>query len=130
MTDLIHYIFVRKDLPLGVLAAMITHAAGESGALYENPEDGRFRHATAVVLESYNEAHLHDIATYLWKNDIERVEIYETGGPYDGNIMAIGIVPDSRAKLGPFLAKFQTLKGCLDNPPQSSSQSLNPNETN
>lgn len=34
MTSYTHYVIVRRDLPVGVLAAQITHAAGESFAAF------------------------------------------------------------------------------------------------
>lgn len=93
---LTHYIIVRKDLPLGVLAAMVTHAAGESGALYQSEEDGRFRGATAVVLQAENEPDLMKIEEYLHGLDLPYVVVIESGGIYDGETMAIGIVPCER----------------------------------
>lgn len=128
MKDLIHYIIIRKDLPLGVIAAMVTHAAGESGALYRDPYDGRFRGAIAVVLEATNEAHLHRIGSYLFDNHVRRVYVHEHGGIYDGQLMAIGVVPGDRSELSPYFTKFQTLKTCVDNPPTIRVSSLNPNE--
>jgi peptidyl-tRNA hydrolase len=113
---LCHYIIVRRDLPLGVLAAMITHAAGESAALYSDPEDGRFRHAIAVVLEVKTEEDLLEANEYLFSNNIQRVLVKESGGPYDGQYMAIGLVPLERnERVRGLLDSFQTLKTCLDN---------------
>lgn len=113
---LTHYIIVRRDLPLGVCAAMITHAAGESGALYSNPEDGRFRHATAVVLEVKNEEKLWAANRLLTDNQVQRIMVSEIGGPYDGQFMAIGLVPvEGRLEM---LKELQTLK-VLDIPVQS-----------
>jgi hypothetical protein len=109
---LTHYVFVRRDLPLGVLAAMVTHAAGESGALYCDAYDGRFRGATAVVLEARNELHLDKIAENLRLMDIPCVEVWENSGPYAEQLMAIGVVPRERdARLN----DYQLLKGCVDN---------------
>lgn len=113
--DLIHYIIVRKDLPLGVIAAMITHAAGESAPFYQDPEDGRFKHAIAVVLEAKGENGLVKAEKHLKANDIQYVVVYENGGPYAGQFMAIGLVPGDARKLRPVMAEFQTLKA-LDNP--------------
>lgn len=113
--SLIHYIVVRRDLPLGVVCAMVTHAAGESASLYEDPYDGRFRHAIAVVLEAKNEQALEETAELLRRNDIQCVEVWETDGPYDNQLMAIGLVPCERYEVGRILEPFQTLKK-LDNP--------------
>ena len=111
---LTHYIFVRRDLPIGVMCAQITHAAGESGALYADPDDGRFRGAAAVVLEAKSEKHLNKIAEHLRQLDIQNVEVWETHGYYANQFMAIGIVPCNRTSA---LSEYQTLKSCyVDNP--------------
>ena len=111
---LVHYCFVRRDLPLGVMAAQLTHAAGESAARYQDPEDGRFKHAIAVVLEAKNEDALHKVQRKLWVHNIQYVTIEENEGPYKGQMTAIGIVPAERSKFGDILAGYQTLK-TLDN---------------
>lgn len=129
MGQLVHYIIVREDLTLGVLAAMVTHAAGESGALYQDEYDGRFKGATAVVLAANNESHLERIDEYLYSTKVRRVCITESSEPYKGQLMAIGVVPGSRDILGPLMSEFQTLKTCLDNPLNLSVTSSNPNET-
>lgn len=115
--SLVHYIFVRRDLPIGVIAAMITHSAGESAAKFENDnwnyDHGLkpFKGATAIVLEAKDEAHLDWIADYLDQHGIEFIGIYEKDGPYDNQLMSIGVVPRERE---PELFKeFQTLKSCL-----------------
>ena len=113
--SLVHYIIVRRDLPLGVMAAMVTHAAGESGAIYRDPLDGRFRGATAVVLGAKNQDAILDALVYMDKKNIQHVAVVESGAPYDGQFMAIGIVPGNRDKLGPLMAEFQVLKA-LDIP--------------
>lgn len=116
---LTHYIFVRRDLPLGTLAAMITHAAGESSVIFENQEGWRhdnqpaFEGATAVVLEAKSEAHLLEIAAYLTQAKIEHTLVHESNGTYAGQLMSIGVVPGSREELAPKLREFQTLKSCL-----------------
>lgn len=108
---LTHYIIVRKDLPLGVLAAMVTHAAGESAVLYQNPEDGRFRRARAVVLEAVNELALQDVSRRLEKLGIQRVEIVESGPIYSGELMAVGVVPTESQSVVEAMQHYLTLKG-------------------
>lgn len=113
-----HYIFVRRDLPIGVIASMVTHAAGESAALYEY-HYGRFDGATAVVLEAKNEDHLFDIRDYLEDHNIDHMEVCETGGPYNDQFMAIGLIPldndEEYERVKDLLKDYQTLKTCLDN---------------
>lgn len=113
--SLIHYIIVRRDLPLGTLAAMITHAAGESGYLYSDGIGGVFTGATAVVLEVKSELLLYRAATLLRNFNCRHVEIVENSGVYEGQLMALGLVPIDRAEIGNLLEKFQTLKK-LDEP--------------
>jgi|SRR5882724_6029863 len=115
---LTHYIFVRRDLPIGTLTAMVTHAAGESAVKYECNQinifnDPIFKGATAVVLEAKHEVHLKDIAKYLKDNKIEFIEVHESGGDYNGQFMAIGLVPIEREEVAIKLRDFQTLKTCL-----------------
>jgi hypothetical protein len=112
--SLVHYIFVRKDLPLGTLAAMVTHAAGESGAMWGYQDGGGLPpHTTAVVLEANDEAHLGNIANYLGREGLLYEAVYESSEPYIGQLMAIGLWPDDRAYFGTLLAHFKLLKTCL-----------------
>lgn len=112
---LTHYIIIRRDLPLGTLAAMVVHAAGESASFYQDPYDGRFQGATAVVLEVKDEAGLVKAEGLLFEADVPHVVVTEKGGPYDGQTMAIGVVPSTEDRISRLLEKFQTLKTCLDN---------------
>jgi hypothetical protein len=104
---LTHYIVVRKDLPVGVMCAMVTHAAGESGALYQDRYDGRFRGATAVVLEVEDQAGLEKVVGKLFNAGLPYVTVYERGGPYDGQFMAVGVVPIERDKVGPVFENYR-----------------------
>lgn len=93
---------------------MVTHAAGESGALYHSEEDGRFRGATAVVLKAENEADLNRIEEYLHGLNLAYTTVYEKGGCWDGQFMAIGLVPcdrDGRLAHFPILDKIGVDKG-------------------
>lgn len=119
---LTHYIIVRRDLPLGVVTAMVTHAAGESAALYQDAYDGRFRGARAVVLEAKNEDNLYRIKDQLQKHGIQYVEVVESSSVYNGQMLAIGLVPiesgaacHDGALVGEVMEHFLTLKE-LDKP--------------
>ena len=115
MSDLIHYIFVRRDLPVGVMAAMVTHAAGESAARYvANYNNDTYFHAIAVVLEAKDDTDLCKIGEYLYSAGLDYVHIIESGGPYDGQLMAYGLIPNTREHFGELLKPFQLLKQ-LDN---------------
>lgn len=111
--SLAHYIIVRRDLPLGVLAAHVTHAAGESAHRYESEEDGRFSGATAIVLETKDENDLDKAEDYLDYWGIQAVSIRESNGPYEGQLMAIGLVPVERDTISKLMDKFQTLKAIV-----------------
>jgi peptidyl-tRNA hydrolase len=106
---LTHYIVVRKDLPVGVMAAMVTHAAGESASLYQDRYDGRFRGATAVVLEVEDQDGLEKAVGKLFNAGVPYVTVYERGGPYDGQFMAIGVVPTERDKVAPVFENYRLI---------------------
>lgn len=82
-----HYCIVRADLPRGVLAAQLIHAAGESspGGL---PPGTR-----AVALAARDEAHLRSVERRLVRLGIEHRAIREPDRPWDGALMAIGLAP-------------------------------------
>lgn len=106
--NLIHYTIVRRDLPLGVMAAMVAHAAGESAALYDF--EGGFPGSVAVILEAKNEAHLLQIREELKYKGVAHVKIMEPSAPYNGQMMAVGVVPDDRTRLSPLMEPYQVLK--------------------
>ncbi len=84
---------MRRDLPLGTLAAQLIHAAGASspGAL---PPDTR-----AIALMVDDEAELALLAERLELAGVSHVVIREPDPPWSGALMAIGIPPlaDPRA---------------------------------
>ena len=80
-----HYVVVREDLPTGVLAAHVAHAAGESGPAPPG--------SIAVVLGVANEAELLAIAERLTARGVPHVLIREDAGTYAGQATAIGIHP-------------------------------------
>jgi hypothetical protein len=82
-----HYVVVRDDLPKGVLAAHVCHAAGESGPAPPG--------SIAVVLGVDGEAALIRVAARLDVQCVPYVLIRENAGPYDGQVTAIGIPPTS-----------------------------------
>lgn len=90
---LYHYCIVRRDLPLGVMAAQLVHAAGES-------VDGQVPSGThAVVLGVENESCLSQIEDKLRLLSIPHQAIREADAPWDGALMAIGIHPTSNRRL-------------------------------
>jgi peptidyl-tRNA hydrolase len=85
--SLTHYCIVREDLPRGVLAAQLIHAAGESSRGILPP------HTFAVALAARDEAHLESLEQALRRFDIPHQAIREPDPPWNGALMAIGIVP-------------------------------------
>lgn len=89
---LTHYCVVRRDLPRGVLAAQLIHAAGESAG-------GRLPAQTrAIALAARDEAHLRVIEGELLRLGIRHVAIREPDAPWHGALMAIGLAPITERK--------------------------------
>jgi len=84
---LTHFCIVRSDLPLGVIAAQLVHAAGESAP------GGLPSGTHAVVLGVDNEAALQEIEARLFQFGVPFHGIREPDSPWLGALMAIGIPP-------------------------------------
>lgn len=99
-----HYVVVRADLPRGIQAAQIVHAAGESspGDIVE----GTF----AVVLAAPDEESLMAVAARLLRERVAFVPIFEPDAPYDGALMAIGLRPARKETLRRYLSALPLLK--------------------
>ena len=95
---------VRRDLPLGVLAAQLVHAAGESspGTL----DAGTF----AVVLAVPDEAALIREARRLGAAGVVYKAIREPDGPWNNALMALGLSPAPRSHLRRHLANLPLLR--------------------
>lgn len=78
---------VRADLPRGVQAAQIVHAAGESspGGLAEG--------TNAIVLAVANEPALAQLAETLERAGVRLRRIIEPDAPHNGALMALGLEP-------------------------------------
>lgn len=101
MEPLYHYVIVRRDLPIGVAAAQIVHAAGESFAeyMYEAQQaNGQVEvplGVHAIVLSVKTEQELFRLAFDLTKAKAVVVPITEDSR--NGELCAIGIVPCLRS---------------------------------
>lgn len=84
---LTHYCLIRQDLPRGVLAAQLIHAAGESAP------GGLPSGTIAVALAARDEAHLASLELQLRHLGIPHRAIREPDKPWNGALMAIGIEP-------------------------------------
>jgi hypothetical protein len=95
---------VRADLPRGIQAAQIAHAAGESspGAL----PAGTY----AVVLTTKGERELVQLADDLRRAGAAFTAIFEPDAPYDGALMAIGLVPGRKEALRRHVARLPLLR--------------------
>jgi len=80
-----HICIIRQDLPRGVLAAQMIHAAGESGPVP--------RGTHAVALAAKNEQHLLRIEEALRYANVQHKAIREPDPPWNGALMAIGLHP-------------------------------------
>jgi hypothetical protein len=98
-------VIVRTDLPIGVIAAQIAHAAGESSP--GNLTEGTF----AIVLGVENEAALQAVRARLSVAGIDHVPIHEPDAPYGGKLMAIGCAPVMRSRLRRALSSVPLFRG-------------------
>jgi hypothetical protein len=95
---------VRADLPVGVQAAQIIHAAGYSSS-GDLPE-GTY----AVALTTRDESELRSLALTLAREGHRANLIIEQDEPYTGQAMALGIAPCDRRALRPILRKLPLMK--------------------
>jgi len=101
---LAHYCITRADLPHGVQAAQLIHAAGESSP--GNLDSRTF--AFALVVN--NEEELKNLSYDLFMAGIPHKSILEPDAPWNGQIMAIGVCPAPRKELKKFFSKLKLLR--------------------
>lgn len=110
-----HYIFIRRDLPIGTAMAQVVHASGESATLYSANEYMTLYRATlpahtiSVVLEVEDEYALFRVQKLLQVNNIPHVSIVESDKPYDQQLMAIGLVPTDSDAVVKLMKPFKLL---------------------
>lgn len=102
---LCHYIVVRSDIPVGVTAAMIAHAAGESSTGDLDP--GTY----AIVLTVKSEKELQEVFGILEVNKVDFTPIYEPDPPWNNQLMALGLKPILRNAGRKFLSCLPSYKG-------------------
>jgi hypothetical protein len=105
ITDPRHYVVVRSDLPVGVIAAMIVHAAGESGKGVDTPP-----RTHAVVLQVPNATALVLLQNKVAAAGVPHVVITEPDEPYNGDPMAIGFPIEAGAFCKANLSHIPLLK--------------------
>lgn len=102
-----HYVIVRRDLPVGLAAAQIIHAAGESARLGASLPPGTH----AVALFADDQEQLAEIGRALDAAGIPCVAIREDDPPYAGQLVAVGCAPVERTpKLKRILGRCPTIK--------------------
>jgi len=89
-------------LPIGNLAAQITHAAGESSP-------GNLPPKTFAVVLGVDRDDLVLVHKRLKKHGIEHELIIENDPPYRNQLMAIGIVPCPKKCVYPYLRDLRLL---------------------
>ena len=80
------------------------HGAGESSPGTLQP--GTY----AVALHARDEEHLRSIAEFLEENGVAHHLIIENAEAYQGQLMAIGVVPDVRSKLRKYFSTLPLVK--------------------
>jgi hypothetical protein len=102
---LTHYCLVRRDIPFGAQAAQLIHAAGESSP--GDLPDGTF----AVALAAKSLAHLEHLERKLVRLEIPHRAVREPDAPFNGELVAIGIMPvDDRELVKPVTGGLRLLK--------------------
>jgi len=97
-------VIVRRDLPIGVICAQTIHAAGESSPGNLPP------HTFAVALALPNEEAMLALETKLKRVGVKFVSIREDDFPYNGQLMAIGVVPQPKHQVKKYLQGIPLLK--------------------
>jgi hypothetical protein len=99
-----HYVIVRGDLPRGIQAAHLVHAAGESSP-GDLPSD-----TYAVVLTARDELHLALVADALEAKGVALVRVREPDPPWNGALMALGLRPARKEALRRLVSALPLLK--------------------
>ncbi len=89
----------------GVAACQAAHAAGES--IRKLPVSD---HTSVCVLVSESSAELESLAAALAEANIEHVLIREPDPPYNGAATAVGVEPQDRERLRPFVSHFKVFR--------------------
>lgn len=97
-----HYIIVRSGLPVGIQAAQVAHAAGESSP--GNLETGTY----AIVLQAGSDT-LSELEQRLKDAGVSHRAIRECDAPYSGDLLAIGLRPERRTKVRRYVSSLPLL---------------------
>ena len=98
---------VRDDVPLGVQLAQTIHAAGWSAQL---PAARATAPPTIAVALAASPRELADLGRTLAAAGVPHVLVHEPDEPWRGALMAIGVVPASRALVRRYLAHLRLVR--------------------
>ena len=90
---------VRRDLPPGVAAAQLIHAAGESA--FTPVKSGTY----AVALTA-NAAELVQLCASLCAADVRHAAVCEPDQPHNGALLAVGIAPAPKSEVRRYVAQL------------------------
>ncbi len=99
-----HYCITRADIPAGLQAAQLIHAAGESSPGNLSP------HTFAIALVCRTEAELQALSERLFYAGIKHKRIVESDAPFTGQLMALGVPPGKRSELRRYLSSVPLLR--------------------
>lgn len=100
---LTHYVVVRSDLPVGLQAANLVHAAGESSP-------GGLPSGTYAVALHATHAQLAHLAMRLRASGVPHACVHEPDAPWCGALMAIGLVPAPREEVRRLVSSLPLVK--------------------
>ena len=98
-----HYIIVRPDLPVGLLAAQVTHAAGESST-------GDLGPGTYAVVLAAPPDRLAALEALLKAQGVPHSAVRENDAPWSGQLMAIGLRPAPRDQVQRYVSSLPLLR--------------------
>jgi len=96
---------VRQDLPRGIQAAQLVHAAGHSAGVGLLPE-GTY----AVALSCPDEGALRALSERLQAAGLRHSRIHEPDAPYGGALMALGLEPGYKSRFRKYLSNLPLIK--------------------
>jgi len=94
---------VRPDIPRGIQAAQIVHAAGESSP-------GGLRAGTYAVVLAACSDELRRLRQVLEAAGVPHRAVIENDEPYCGELMAIGLEPCPRSEVKKYMKSLPLLK--------------------
>lgn len=90
-------------MPRGVLAAQIIHAAGESSP-------GSLPSGTIAVALQTSSKKLYQLEEILIRDKIPHEAIREPDFPWNGELVAIGVYPDTKEKLQKYFSQLPLVR--------------------